>query len=155
MPYFSPARPIIGKKSTSAADATMSRISPAGPGDRPNAVFFNEQPHRAEIAILVTPGSSREIPGVQGGAFQAIPGLDRESCPFQNLPERGKGRWGEGLTAEDMSKCRWLEPRLVAAIEFAEWTSAKETASDYTRSSNSIPGISDYASVSPAVGPRV
>ena len=28
------------------------------------------------------------------------------------------------MTAEDMSKCRWLEPRLVAAIEFAEWTSA-------------------------------
>jgi bifunctional non-homologous end joining protein LigD len=23
-----------------------------------------------------------------------------------------------------MGKCRWLAPRLVAAIEFAEWTSA-------------------------------
>jgi ATP-dependent DNA ligase len=23
-----------------------------------------------------------------------------------------------------MSKCRWLEPRLVVAIEFAEWTPA-------------------------------
>jgi bifunctional non-homologous end joining protein LigD len=23
-----------------------------------------------------------------------------------------------------MIKCRWLEPRLVAAVEFAEWTSA-------------------------------
>ncbi len=33
-----------------------------------------------------------------------------------------KGRWGEGLTAEDMDKCRWLAPRLVAAIEFLEWT---------------------------------
>ena len=31
---------------------------------------------------------------------------------------------GESLTVDDMSKCRWLEPRLVAAIEFAEWTSA-------------------------------
>ena len=31
---------------------------------------------------------------------------------------------GEGLTADDMSKCRWLEPQLVAAIEFTEWTSA-------------------------------
>ena len=46
------------------------------------------------------------------------------SCPFQNLPESRKGRWGEGLTAEDMGKCRWLQPRLVAAIEFAEWTPA-------------------------------
>jgi hypothetical protein len=50
-------------------------------------------------------------------------GLDHESCPFQNLPESEKGRRGEGLTAEDMSKCRWLAPRFVGAIEFAEWTS--------------------------------
>ena len=35
-----------------------------------------------------------------------------------------------------MSKCRWLKPRLVATIEFAEWTDVKEAASDYTRSSN-------------------
>ncbi|MGA7624554.1 MAG: hypothetical protein WB630_05360 [Candidatus Acidiferrales bacterium] len=33
----------------------------------------------------------------------------------------GKGHWGEGLTAADMEKCNWLEPRLVAAIDYAEW----------------------------------
>ena len=54
--------------------------------------------------------------------FKRFRGLDRGTCPFENLPESGKGRWGEGLTAEDMSKCRWLEPHLVAAVEFAEWT---------------------------------
>ena len=27
---------------------------------------------------------------------------------FQNLPEKSKGRWGEGLTADDMKKRRWL-----------------------------------------------
>jgi bifunctional non-homologous end joining protein LigD len=54
--------------------------------------------------------------------FKRFRGLERGSCPFQNLPESGKGRWSERLTAEDMSKCRWLEPRLVAAIDFAEWT---------------------------------
>jgi hypothetical protein len=52
--------------------------------------------------------------------FKHFGGLERQGCLFQNLPENGKGRWGEGLTAEDMSECRWLEPRLVAAIEFAE-----------------------------------
>jgi ATP-dependent DNA ligase len=31
---------------------------------------------------------------------------------------------GRRLTADDMSKCQWLEPSLVAAIEFAEWTPA-------------------------------
>ena len=39
-----------------------------------------------------------------------------------NPPERGKGRWGEGLTEEDMKLCRWLKPQLVASIEFLEWT---------------------------------
>jgi bifunctional non-homologous end joining protein LigD len=43
-------------------------------------------------------------------------------CPFANLPESNKGRWGEGLTEEDMDKCIWLEPQLVATIEYAEWT---------------------------------
>lgn len=43
-------------------------------------------------------------------------------CPFGNLPERAKGRWGEGLTPERMNECRWLKPRIVAAIEFLEWT---------------------------------
>jgi hypothetical protein len=43
-------------------------------------------------------------------------------CPFRNLPESGKGRWGEGLTAEDIKRCRWLTPKLVAMIEFLEWT---------------------------------
>jgi len=38
------------------------------------------------------------------------------------ISPRGKGRWGEGLTAEDMKHCRWLMPRLVASIEFLEWT---------------------------------
>ena len=43
-------------------------------------------------------------------------------CPFRNLPETSRGRWGEGLTAEDMKRCRWLKPHLVATIEFLEWT---------------------------------
>ena len=63
-------------------------------------------------------------PASREALFKRFRGLDRGRCPFENLPESGKGRWGEGLTAEDMSKCRWLEPRLVAAVEFAEWRSA-------------------------------
>lgn len=62
-------------------------------------------------------------PASREALFKRFRGLERESCPFQNLPESGKGRWGEGMTAEDMSKCRWLDPSLVAAIEFVGWTS--------------------------------
>jgi bifunctional non-homologous end joining protein LigD len=43
-------------------------------------------------------------------------------CPFVNLPETHKGRWGDGLTAEDMKKCVWVRPERVAQIEFLEWT---------------------------------
>ena len=43
-------------------------------------------------------------------------------CPFANLPETHKGRWGEGLTAADMGKCVWVRPEIVARIEFLEWT---------------------------------
>src|SRR5947209_11691822 len=43
-------------------------------------------------------------------------------CPFRNLPDRGEGRWGEGVTATKMGACRWLDPFLVARIEFLEWT---------------------------------
>jgi len=43
-------------------------------------------------------------------------------CLFVNFPEIHRSRWGEGLTAEDMKKCVWLRPELVAQIEFLEWT---------------------------------
>jgi ATP-dependent DNA ligase len=34
---------------------------------------------------------------------------------------KNPGRWGTGLTAEDMGKCGWVRPRLVAQIEYLEW----------------------------------
>jgi len=43
-------------------------------------------------------------------------------CPFVNLPDWGVGHWGEGMTAAKMAACCWLEPFLVARIEFLEWT---------------------------------
>jgi bifunctional non-homologous end joining protein LigD len=54
--------------------------------------------------------------------FALFSKLLADNCPFRNLPDRTKGRWREGLTAEDMNKCRWLRPKLVATVEFLEWT---------------------------------
>jgi bifunctional non-homologous end joining protein LigD len=54
--------------------------------------------------------------------FAKFARLSISKCPFKNLPETSKGRWGEGLTADDMKKCRWLRPHLVGAIEFLERT---------------------------------
>ncbi len=64
------------------------------------------------------------VPSLRTGVFRKFKGLESRKCPFANLPESEKGRWGEGLTAADMEKCVWLKPKLVAAIEYAEWTPA-------------------------------
>lgn len=47
--------------------------------------------------------------------------LVRQNCPFANLPEKA-GQFGRGLTAAEMKRCTWLEPKLVCEIRFAEWT---------------------------------
>jgi len=75
--------------------------------------------YAARIRNGFTPASRRMVLSNFGG-------LSVSKCPFRNLPESGKGRWGEGLNAEDMKKYRWLKPQLVAAIEFLEWTQDKD-----------------------------
>ncbi len=48
--------------------------------------------------------------------------LKQEKCPFVNLPEKRVGRYGQGVTAAEMKRCSWVEPKLVAQIRFTEWT---------------------------------
>lgn len=48
--------------------------------------------------------------------------LKTPECPFANLPEHASARRGEAITADVMPKLRWLRPKLVAQIEFTEWT---------------------------------
>ena len=31
------------------------------------------------------------------------------SCPFINLPEKSKGRWGLGITPTVMKRCEWVQ----------------------------------------------
>lgn len=50
--------------------------------------------------------------------------LETNVCPFANLPEPRNARRGEALTAEVMKQMRWLKPKLVAHIEYTEWTEA-------------------------------
>jgi ATP-dependent DNA ligase len=40
------------------------------------------------------------------------------------LRETTAGRWGEGLTAQNMQECVWVKPETAAQIEFLEWTGA-------------------------------
>jgi bifunctional non-homologous end joining protein LigD len=48
--------------------------------------------------------------------------LKTTSCPFINLPEKTKGRWGLGIMPAMMQRCQWVKPILVAQIKFTEWT---------------------------------
>jgi bifunctional non-homologous end joining protein LigD len=43
-------------------------------------------------------------------------------CPFTNLPDASSGRWGGGISADQMHAMRWTKPELVAQIRFTEWT---------------------------------
>jgi bifunctional non-homologous end joining protein LigD len=45
-----------------------------------------------------------------------------EECPFFNLPAAGRSRWARGLSSDEMKRCRWVKPAIVARVKFAEWT---------------------------------
>jgi ATP-dependent DNA ligase len=62
------------------------------------------------------------VPALRAKVFERLRKLEIKACPFTNLPQRDKGRWGQGLTADKMAECRWLKPQLVAQIEYADWT---------------------------------
>jgi ATP-dependent DNA ligase len=64
------------------------------------------------------------VPATRETVFRYFKRLHSKNCPLANLPETKQRRWGEGLTAANMEKCIWLEPELVAAIEYAEWSPA-------------------------------
>ena len=60
------------------------------------------------------------VPRTRWKVFQRIRGLEIDTCPFANLPERKRTQWA--LTQEEMKNCAWVKPELVAQIEFGEWT---------------------------------
>ena len=71
---------------------------------------------------LVCAGKVRNgfVPLLRRELRERTRGLETEDCPFVNLPERRRTPWA--ITREEMNKCIWLKPHLVADIEFTEWT---------------------------------
>jgi bifunctional non-homologous end joining protein LigD len=49
-------------------------------------------------------------------------GMERETCPFANLPMPKGSKWGKAITRAEMKFCHWLDPQLVCQIKFGEWT---------------------------------
>jgi bifunctional non-homologous end joining protein LigD len=60
--------------------------------------------YRGEDLIYVARVRSGFVPASRRQVFARLKPLLISKCPFVNLPERHKGRWGEGLTAADMEK---------------------------------------------------
>jgi DNA ligase D-like protein (predicted ligase) len=60
------------------------------------------------------------VPHTRKEVFQHFKGLEIDTCPFVNLPEKKRTMWA--LTREEMKNCVWLRPQVVAQIEFTEWT---------------------------------
>jgi bifunctional non-homologous end joining protein LigD len=61
-------------------------------------------------------------PRLRAEVMQMIAPLATPRCPFANLPSSRTGRWGEGITAEDMAGLRWVRPRVSVEVSFVEWT---------------------------------
>jgi bifunctional non-homologous end joining protein LigD len=78
--------------------------------------------YRGEELNYVARARNGFVPASRRQVFEKLHPLPMRSCPFVNLPETHKGRWGDGLTAKDMEKCVWVRPELVARIEFLKWT---------------------------------
>jgi ATP-dependent DNA ligase len=72
--------------------------------------------------VYVARTRSGFTPALRAELLRKMKPLEVSECPFCNLPESRPGRWGEGLTADKMTECRWLRPELAGRFEFLEWT---------------------------------
>jgi bifunctional non-homologous end joining protein LigD len=62
------------------------------------------------------------VPHVRREVLGKLKPLQVQDCPFANLPDTDVGRWGGGITADQMREMHWTKPQLVAQIRFVEWT---------------------------------
>ena len=80
--------------------------------------------HRGKDLIYAAKVRAGFVLATRREVFSRIKDLKSSKCPFVNLPEKGEGRWGQGLTAEKMKRCIWIKPQVVVRIDFLEWTGA-------------------------------
>jgi len=51
--------------------------------------------------------------------FRAV---ERDTCPFVDLPSKQNGQWIQEITPFMMRKMHWVSPVFVCQVKFAEWT---------------------------------
>jgi bifunctional non-homologous end joining protein LigD len=67
---------------------------------------------------------NRFNPGIRRQIAPLLQKFTDSNCPFIDLPQKGRGRFWQGITAADMSSFRWIKPQVVVDVEFVEWTNA-------------------------------
>jgi DNA ligase D-like protein (predicted ligase) len=104
---------------TLGQEFVIGGYTPGNPFDALIVGFYkgNDLMFAARVRAGFVPATRREV-------FAQIKHLKSAKCPFANLPEQSEGRWGQGLTAEKMKGCIWINPKAVVRIDFAEWTGA-------------------------------
>jgi bifunctional non-homologous end joining protein LigD len=60
------------------------------------------------------------VPHMRCALYPLLHEFRTEKCPFTDLPEKRRTLYS--LTRDEMQKCQWLKPLVVAQIEFAQWT---------------------------------
>ena len=73
---------------------------------------------------LVSAGKVRAgfTPDARRSLFDRLHPLGSRRCPFANLPSGRVSHWGEGITAEEMTRLVWVKPSVVIEVAFTEWT---------------------------------
>jgi bifunctional non-homologous end joining protein LigD len=54
--------------------------------------------------------------------LSALQLLRTPRCRFSNLPDTQTTHWGGGITAAQMTEMHWTQPKMIAQIQFVEWT---------------------------------
>ena len=76
--------------------------------------------YQAEKLLYAAKVRNGFVPLVRREVAKKFKGLEIDTCPFADLPEKKRTQWA--LTKEEMKNCVWLKPELIAQIEFTEWT---------------------------------
>ena len=109
--YLAPITVTKRRRSTPSSSSSISPAKRPAPLNRARSFVF---------AGKVRQGLN---PASRAALFNKMKRLVTARCPFCNLPTSKKSHFGEGITADDMKKLRWLKPQLVAEVRFTEWTS--------------------------------
>ena len=93
-------------------------------GDFPRVGFGGVGYYDGDKLMYVGRTRNGFVPASRWQVFSKLKHFVASTCPFANLPETRRPRFGEELNAEKMKKAVWLRPEAVARIEFIEWTEA-------------------------------